>query len=349
MGTIIDTLITDRTQADVERARYLNGLWDPRALQWRGTPQERAEWEAGPRGAYGFSDMNRVTQASAYLIGELERLGYSVDVENAVPAYDIRIEIQPAGGGSASGAGVFYKGETVAVTAHPGEKYNFAGWMEAGTAVSTDSTYTFAAERSRNLTAAFALKRFQVSVAVDPPEAGQATGAGVYDIDTEVTVAASAADGYAFTRWTENGEAVAEGPEYTFTLDRDRTFAAVMTKTHVISVSASDENGGSVAGGGIYLDGQTVTVEAAAGEGYGFTGWTENGAVVSTETAYSFEAGADRELVAVFVKTHVIALLVDPAGSGSALGGGTFPEREEITVTAVPNEGYRFIGWEEAT
>lgn len=99
METIIDTLITDRTQADVERARYLNGLWDPQGPQWRGTPQELAEWEAGPRGAYGFTDMNRVTQAASYLIGELERLGYSVDIENAVPAYYIRIEIDPAGGG----------------------------------------------------------------------------------------------------------------------------------------------------------------------------------------------------------------------------------------------------------
>ena len=64
MSTILDTLITDRTQEDVDRASYLNGLWDPRALQWRGTPQERAEWEAGPRGAYGFADMNRVVQAA---------------------------------------------------------------------------------------------------------------------------------------------------------------------------------------------------------------------------------------------------------------------------------------------
>ena len=205
MDNILDTLITDRTQADVDRARYLNGLWDPRALQWRGTPQERAEWEAGPRGAYGFWDMNRVTQAAAYLIGQLEELGYSVDVEDVTPAYTIRADVFPAEGGAVSGMGVFYEGETATVTARAGAKYDFAAWMEAGEPVSEDPVYTFVVERSRSLTAAFALKRFQVTAAVDPPGAGETAGAGAYDIDTEVTVVAAAGEGYVFTRWTEGG------------------------------------------------------------------------------------------------------------------------------------------------
>lgn len=345
MEHIMDTLITDRTQADVDRAKYLNGLWDPRTRQWRGTPEELAEWEAGPRGAYGAADLNRVTQAAAYLIGRLETLGYHVDTEDVTPAYHIRVFADPAGGGTASGAGVFYRGETATVTALAGAKYDFAAWMEAGELASDDPVYTFPVERSRSLTAAFALKQFQVSVAVDPPEAGEAAGAGVYDIDTEVTVAAAAGDGYVFAHWTEGGETVAEGPEYTFALDRDRSLSAVMTKTHVISVSASDMDGGTVTGSGTYLEGQTVTVAAVAGAGYEFTQWTERGAVVSTQAVYSFPAGADRELVAVFVKLRVITLLVEPEGGGAVSGGGTFPEGGQVTVTAVPESDYRFVSW----
>lgn len=347
MDNILDTLITDRTQADVDRARYLNGLWDPRALQWRGTAQERAEWEAGPRGAYGFGDMNRVTQAAAYLIGQLEELGYSVDVEDVTPAYTIRADVFPAEGGAVSGMGVFYEGETATVAAQAGAKYDFAAWMEAGEPVSEDPVYTFVVERSRSLTAAFSLKQFQVAASVDPPGAGEVSGTGAYDIDTEVTVAAAAGEGYAFTRWTEGGETVAEGPEYTFVLDRDRDLVAVMTKTHIISVSANDGDGGTVTGSGTYLDGQTVTVAAVAGEGYEFAGWTEDGAVVSTEAVYSFAAGADRELVAVFVKTYVVALSAYPPNTGEASGGGTFQEGREVTVTATPESGYRFVAWME--
>lgn len=346
MDNIMDTLITDRTQADVDRARYLNGLWDPRALQWRGTPQERAEWEAGPRGAYGYADMNRVTQAAAYLIGALEELGYSVDVEDVTPAYNIRVSVDPAGGGVASGAGAYYEGDTATVTAQPSEKYDFAGWMENGQVVSESDSYSFVVTGPRNLTAAFALKKFQVTASVDPSGAGEVTGVGTYDIDTEVTVAATAGDSYVFTHWAEAGETVSEDPQYTFILTENRTLSAVMTKTYVISVTASDADGGTVSGGGTYLDGQTVTVAAVAGDGYEFAGWSEGGTTVSTEAVYTFQAAADRELVAEFVKTYVITLVVNPAGSGTTSGGGTFRVGSEVTITATAGDGYRFSSWQ---
>ena len=66
MSTIIDNLITDRTQADVERVK---------ALAAKGfaamTAAERAEWLAGMKGAYNASDMNRVGTALNYLAGRL--------------------------------------------------------------------------------------------------------------------------------------------------------------------------------------------------------------------------------------------------------------------------------------
>lgn len=66
MSTIIDTLVTDRTQADVECVK---------ALAAKGfsamTADERAEWLAGMKGAYNASDMNRVGTALNYLAGRL--------------------------------------------------------------------------------------------------------------------------------------------------------------------------------------------------------------------------------------------------------------------------------------
>lgn len=345
MENIMDTLITDRTQADVDRAKYLNGLWDPRALQWKGTPQERAEWEAGPRGAYSFSDMNRVTQAAAYLIGKLEELGYSVDVEDVTPAYNIQVNVDPAGGGVVSGGGAYYEGDTATVTAQPGEKYDFSGWKGNGQIVSESASYSFVVTGPKNLTAAFALKKFQVIASVDPPGSGEVAGAGTYDIDTEVTVAATAGESYVFARWAEDGVTVSEGPEYTFTLDRDRTLSAVMAKTYAITVMQNDPDGGTTTGSGTYLDGQIVTVAAVAGDGYEFTGWTENGQTVSTDAVYSFQAADDRNLIAQFVKIHVITLLVDPAGWGTATGGGAALEGAQVTITAVPDSGYRFVAW----
>lgn len=66
MSTIIDTLITNRTQADVERVRELAAKGFAAM-----TAAERAEWLAGMKGAYNASDMNRVGTALNYLAGRL--------------------------------------------------------------------------------------------------------------------------------------------------------------------------------------------------------------------------------------------------------------------------------------
>lgn len=72
-------LVTDRTQADVARAKYLTGLWDPEQ-GWTGTPEELAEWLGGLKGAYNASDLNRVGAAVRYVSDRLTGCGYLVQV-----------------------------------------------------------------------------------------------------------------------------------------------------------------------------------------------------------------------------------------------------------------------------
>lgn len=66
MSTIIDTLITNRTQADAERVKELAAKGFAAM-----TADERAEWLAGMKGAYNASDLNRVGTALNYLAGRL--------------------------------------------------------------------------------------------------------------------------------------------------------------------------------------------------------------------------------------------------------------------------------------
>ena len=66
MSIIIDTLVTDRTQADVERVRELAAKGFAAM-----TAAERAEWLTGMKGAYNASDMNRVGTALNYLAARL--------------------------------------------------------------------------------------------------------------------------------------------------------------------------------------------------------------------------------------------------------------------------------------
>ena len=60
--SIIDTLITDRTQADEERVEELAAKgYDAM------TAEEKSEWDGEMKGAYDASDLNRVESAVAYL------------------------------------------------------------------------------------------------------------------------------------------------------------------------------------------------------------------------------------------------------------------------------------------
>lgn len=66
-------LITDRTQADVERFAELQ------AKGWRGmTEDEKTEWETSLKGAYNHTDMNRVESAVEYVANRLTEAGYVV-------------------------------------------------------------------------------------------------------------------------------------------------------------------------------------------------------------------------------------------------------------------------------
>ena len=64
--TIIDSLITDRTAADVARVHELAAKGFAAM-----TAAEQAEWLAGLKGGYNAADLNRVGTALNYLAGRL--------------------------------------------------------------------------------------------------------------------------------------------------------------------------------------------------------------------------------------------------------------------------------------
>lgn len=66
-------LITDRTQADVDRFAELKAKGFHNM-----TDEEKAEWETHLKGAYNFTDMNRVESAVEYVANRLTEAGYVV-------------------------------------------------------------------------------------------------------------------------------------------------------------------------------------------------------------------------------------------------------------------------------
>ena len=172
MGTFQALLITDRTQADVDRVRYLASLWDPATRTWCGTAEEAAEWRSGPKGAYNAKDLNRVTLAASYLLTQLSEAGYRVP-EDTYPTYLVSVSVDPPGSGAAQGA-LFYKGDAVTVRAEPIGGSLFLGWEENGEMVSEEPVYTFTANENRMLTAKFEAEWVMESSIVGAGRVGKA-------------------------------------------------------------------------------------------------------------------------------------------------------------------------------
>ena len=191
---------------------------------------------------------------------------------------------------------------------------------------------------------------FTITTTANPAEGGSVMGGGIYYPGDVVTVYASAAEGYEFVNWTEDGVVVATTPSYTFTAASDRNlvanFTPVATDKYHIYLLCSPYQGGFAAGGGVYTFGEEITVTATPNTGYTFYSWTEDGSVVSYSSAYSFVVTADRTLTAVFQpKNYTVTATANPTQGGTVTGSGMYPYGNIATVTAAPHTGYNFVSW----
>ena len=81
---------------------------------------------------------------------------------------------------------------------------------------------------------------------------------------------------------------------------------AAASQTFMVTVTSSNTAQGTVSGGGEFSFGQSCTVTATANTDYYFTGWTNNGEVVSTAAQYTFNVLSDMNLVANFIQAMEI-------------------------------------------
>jgi len=79
MPGAIDSLITDRVAEDVTAAQALAAKAIASGFGSL-TPEEKATYLAGPRGAYGYTDQNRVGSAIAEIKAALQALGRTAAV-----------------------------------------------------------------------------------------------------------------------------------------------------------------------------------------------------------------------------------------------------------------------------
>jgi len=181
------------------------------------------------------------------------------------------------------------------------------------------------------------------TLAVTAGEGGTVSSSGgTYSQGTQVSITATPSSGFTFSQWS-NGSTT---NPITVTLNSNTNLSATFTaiiNTYTLTVSAAE--GGTVSTeGGTYNEGTEVTIIATPSEGYRFTGWEGN---TSTEESLTITLNSDQTLQALFELIPIYTLTVTTSEGGTvSTEGGEYEEGTEVTITATPNEGYRFDGWE---
>jgi hypothetical protein len=260
--------------------------------------------------------------------------------------------VMPVGSGTTTGDGSYAIGANATATATPNAGFAFLNWTDNGTIVSTNASYTLAMDVNHSLVANF-VPVFTVTTSAAPVVGGTTTGDGTFNGGANVTVVATPNAGYAFTNWTEGGLVVSSSATFTFAAASDRDLVAnfALGTSYTITTASAPVAGGSTTGGASYASGSSVTVIATPNAGYNFVNWTESGTQVSANASYTFNATANRTLVANFAviggTTRTISTVASPLLGGTTSGGGVVADGSSVTVVATANPGYEFNKWKQ--
>ncbi len=175
---------------------------------------------------------------------------------------------------------------------------------------------------------------------------GEVFGSGRFPDESDDTISAIAAPGFAFVSWSDG---VTDNPRVVHLMS-DTTIVANFqcTQQFNLQVTASDDAMGTVTGGGSYYA-SDVTITATPNLGHIFTHWNDG----STETTRIIHLVSDTTFVAYFldISNQTFTLQVTTADEtlGNVTGGGSFPGGSYHTISATPSEYYfRFTHWSTA-
>ena len=219
--------------------------------------------------------------------------------------------------------------------------YTFVTWKLNGEPVETISKGTVG---NITLVAEFYVHSHELVVTSNDDTKGTVTGGGTYDYGTRVTITATPNEGYSFSGWYRNGKNVATTRTCSFNMpDRDDTYEARWSIINYTITYNLDDGSNSYSNPSKYTIESEITLLPATKTGYTFLGWKLDNQYVDT---ISKGSTGDITLYAVFsINSHEVMVTSNNQTRGTVTGGGTYDYGSQVTVTATPNNGYRFSGW----
>ena len=339
----------------------VNGLHDEgEIVHIVATPAEGYEFDE-------WSDHDKNAERDITIDADIT-LTASFKEKSVVTQYTLTISAGEHGSVNETVNGKYDAGSSVNIIATADEGYVFDKWSDGN----TEANRTIVISSDTTLAASFKEKAVgvQYTLTISAGEHGSVNTAvnGKYDEGTNVTIIATADAGYHFDKWSDGNTNATR----VVTMNADITLTASFlsdtkytVKITVVKGEDADELYGKIkVNDGSektkYEDevygGTKLTVEAVPEEGYTLDEWSDD----EDEKALvrEIEITSDTTIKVTFRQLKKVTLTVDinPAKAGKVLLNGEVREDNQlkvtegksITVKAVPNEGYKFKGWEDA-
>ncbi|MDE5703227.1 MAG: InlB B-repeat-containing protein, partial [Bacteroidales bacterium] len=169
--------------------------------------------------------------------------------------FHVMLNMTPNGAGTVSGEATYKEGDKVSITATANENYAFVAWKDGDQVVSTEASHTFdMPAKNVTYTAEFRSLIHNLTLNILPGrEAGNTTGGGSFKEGTQVSVTATANDGYRFVAWMDGDTELSKDNPYKFEMPaQNTTYEAVFEPLYALSLLATPENAGIVTGNGQY-------------------------------------------------------------------------------------------------
>ena len=122
-------------------------------------------------------------------------------------------------------------------------------------------------------------------------------------------------------------------------------FIAKLSSTYSLTLEAGEGGTTSPKPGTHSYEAETkVTIEAVPDDGYRFSHWS--GDVSGTDNPMKITMDSDKSVTANFIRQYTLTITSEPGGTTDPTPGTyTYDSGIEVTITATPENGYRFGGW----
>ena len=160
--------------------------------------------------------------------------------------------------GVVEGGGYYDNGDAATLTATANDGYRFVKWSDEV----TDTPRTVVVTQDSTFTAIFEPNTFTITTAVNDEDMGSVTEGGEYAYGTEITLSATANEGYRFAQWSDGNT---DNPRIV-TVTENKTYTAEFElNTYTLIAHSYSPNMGGV----------KITLTAEPIKGFEFVGWSD--------------------------------------------------------------------------